>query len=470
METRMESRSSLQAAINGDTLRAAVSRLLDDGIFDNLKFHGNTSWKFCDLILLVLVWVWTDDQTLTGAFTKARDWSSRVLNRVAVTTYNGLLKALVTWTKKLMPLIREQLHSRMEAASGTHWRIGRWFALAVDGARISTPRTKENEKAFCAPNYGNSAMAKYRRKKNKKGKKACRVNSKKPQPVKPQIWLTLLLHLGLRMPWCWRSGPSYSSERDHFAEMLRDEKFPENALFCGDAGFTGYELWKSIHDAKHAFVFRVGSNVTLLRKLGYVEEKLGLVYCWPNRVAKRKQPPLVLRLFTLRVGRCPMWLVSNVLDEKQLSEQEVVQLYRGRWGVELQFRTLKQTFGRGKLRSESPERALVELDWSLLGLWMIQLFAVQEQVGIGAVPERCSAALAIRVVRSMVERWWDHLETSFEEELRCAHTDSYKRSASKKARYRPENKKDRPKAGKPRIIIAKRTHKMLLKKLYDNAA
>jgi hypothetical protein len=44
------------------------------------------------------------------------------------------------------------------------------------------------------------------------------------------------------MPWSWRSGASNSSERDHFRLMLAEQKFPENTMFCADAGFTGYEL------------------------------------------------------------------------------------------------------------------------------------------------------------------------------------------------------------------------------------
>jgi hypothetical protein len=49
--------------------------------------------------------------------------------------------------------------------------------------------------------------------------------------------------MGLRTPWSWQSGPSTSSERDHFRELLAGQEFPENTLFCGDAGFTGYDNW-----------------------------------------------------------------------------------------------------------------------------------------------------------------------------------------------------------------------------------
>ena len=61
------------------------------------------------------------------------------------------------------------------------------------------------------------------------------------------------------------------------------QKFPENTLFCGDAGFVGYDLWTSIIDAGHSFLIRVGGNVRLLTKLGYyARERNGIVYVGPT--------------------------------------------------------------------------------------------------------------------------------------------------------------------------------------------
>ena len=272
-------------------------------------------------------------------------------------TFQGLLKALVVWTAKLLPLIEEQLHRLMEEHGGKHWCVGRWLALAVDGSRISVPRTKENQKAFCAPNFGKRPTAKYRKKKRRAREIRRRRSKKKAQPVKPQIWLTLLWHMGLHMPWSWKSGPSNSSERDQFRTMLDARKFPEKTLFCADAGFTGYDFWKAIQDAGHSYLIRVGANVTLLRKLGYVREREGIVYFWPDHASRQGRPPLVLRLLELQVGKCKMSLVTNVLDPKELSNAEAVRLCRLRWGIELQFRTVKQTFSRQKLRSRTPDRA-----------------------------------------------------------------------------------------------------------------
>jgi hypothetical protein len=275
--------------------------------------------------------------------------------------------------------------------------------------------------------------------------------------------------MGLQMPWSWKTGPSYAAERDHLREMLSTRKFPENTLFCCDAGFTGYEFWKAIGDAGHVFLIRVGANVTLLRKLGYVRERRGIVYCWPDAAARNGQPPLVLRHLRVRVGRRVMHLVTNVLDEQALPDAEAVRLYELRWGIELQFRTVKQTFGRRKLRSRTPARAYVELDWSLIGLWLIQLFAVKEQVEIGEVPKNCSVAMAIQVVRETFHRWWERPEQAFAAKLQSATKENYTHHSSRKARYCP-NYKDKPAAGKPVIKTATEKQKARIKASFAMAA
>lgn len=210
--------------------------------------------------------------------------------------------------------------------------------------------------------------------------------------------------------------------------MLNIEKVRWKKLFCDDAGFVDYDFWKGIADRGRHFLMRVGSNVTLLRKL----------------------------------GRMPIYLVTNVLDPEALTGDAACQFYQLSWGIELQFRTLKQTFGRSKLRIRTPDHALRELDWSLLRLWMIQLFAVKEQIAIGEPPTHSSAELAIRAMFHS----WSQIPTrgtSLKTKMRHATTDHHERSKkSKQSRYRPDNK-DKPHAGNPVIITATKQHKSQLK-------
>ena len=62
-------------------------------------------------------------------------------------------------------------------------------------------------------------------------------------------------HVGLRLLWTWRLGPSNTSERTDVMQMIEEETFPENTLFCGDAGFVGDELWALILKCKFEFWF-----------------------------------------------------------------------------------------------------------------------------------------------------------------------------------------------------------------------
>jgi hypothetical protein len=343
------------------------------------------------------------------------------------------------------------------------------LALAIDGSRVSTPRTEANEKAFRASNYGKGKTAKYRKKKSKNKRKK---NRAKATTVQPQIWITLLWHMGLRLPWSWKLGPSDSSERAHFQAMLAKQKFPENTLFCADAGFVGYDFWKSIMDRDHSFLIRVGSNVRLLTKLGhFARERDGIVYVWPDATARKMQPPLTLRLIHLKGERGDVFLLTNVLNPRRLSDTLASRLYKLRWGIELQFRTLKQTFGRRTLRSRTPDRAFAELEWSLLGLWMIHLFAVKEQVSIGEPPGQTSAALAIQVVRTILFLWCEvpEREADFWTQLQQAVLDTYERQGSKKARYL-HNKKDKPSAGKPIVETANPKKMQLLERYRQHLA
>ena len=159
----------------------------------------------------------------------------------------------------------------------------------------------------------------------------------------------------------------------------------------------------------------------------------------------------MLRLLEFQGPRGKIYLVTNVLSECDLSLQQAGQLYRLRWGIELQFRTLKQTFRRSKLRSRTADNALVELDWSLVGLSLVQLFAVKEQILIDSPPEQSSVALALSAVQDAMRNW---SRATADPQLLgavcAARKDPYQRTRSKRARYRPKCKEP-PTATQPMI-------------------
>jgi hypothetical protein len=455
-------RSDNKCVTQSDLLRRSINWVLDDKIFADLQTHGNTKWKPKYLVALAVLTAWSDGERMTDAFLKAKKLSQTMFSQIAIQTFQGMMRALVTWTPQLLPLLWLRLHELMQRAGGEHYRIGKWLPLAVDGSRFTTPRTKSNEQAFAAKSFGKGKKAKSRCKwknKKKRSKKLC-------EPVKPQIWLTLIWHMGLKLPWCWKTGPSTSSERHHLMEMLQTHEFPKNTLFCCDAGFVGYELWKSILDAGHNFLIRVGGNVRLLRNLGHARAGKGIVCLWPAAAARRSQAPIVLRLIEVQSEHGTMYLVTSVLSQRELSTASLKHLYPLRWGVELQFRSVKQTFGRSKLRSRNSDHALAELDWSLVALTMVQLFAIREQIKLDEPPEQTSVSEALRAIRYAMDNWHEPARGNdkLTSRLQAATKDGYERSSRKTSRYHSKYK-NKPNATKPVIQQATRKQKQAYRAL-----
>ena len=130
-----------------------------------------------------------------------------------------------------------------------------------------------------------------------------------------------------------------------------------------------------------------------------------------------------------------VYLVTNVLKDKSLTRRQAGEIYRRRWGIEIQFRSLKQTFGRTKLRSRTLERAMVELEWSLIGLWMIQLLAHKEQAKARDPDRQTSIATVLRIVRQMMQRdaAVPKRTECFTKQLAQAVTDDYQRKRDRKS-------------------------------------
>jgi hypothetical protein len=61
-------------------------------------------------------------------------------------------------------------------------------------------------------------------------------------------------------------------------------------------------------------------------------------------------------------------VLTNVLSRKKLTIRQIIQFHRMRWGIEVEFRGLKQTLDKHKLRCRNSTRAYVELDWSIRAL------------------------------------------------------------------------------------------------------
>jgi Transposase DDE domain len=260
-------------------------------------------------------------------------------------------------------------------------------------------------------------------------------------------------------------GPSDSSEREHMRQMIAE--LPPRALLVADAGFPSYDLWLALTKAGCELVMRVGGNVRLLRKLGYARERGDLVYLWPDRAAAREQPPIVLRLVVIHNGRHPVYLVTTVLEHDRLSDQQVIEFYRLRWGIELFYRHVKQTYEMRKLRCHAAENAPVEAAWGLLGMWAMAFYAQCHLQARGIPPSKISMAQVLRAFRTPMRAYKSRPDP--EEDLHAllaiAVIDSYHR-ASKTSRDYPRKKQETA-AGPPRVFLATTTQRQKAREIRE---
>ncbi len=401
-------------------LRQAISRFLPHRGLATLPGNGTLRWAARLLAICAVLTAWSPEPTLGDRFGAAREVLVRMFptRRRPGGTYAGFIAALAKASGSLLAVIVPHLRGCVRRAAGASWEVSGWAAFGVDGSKLDVPMTRANEDAFGVASRERAG---------------------------PQQLLTVLFHVGSGLAWDWRRGVAKASERSHLLEML--DTLPVNALLLADAGFTGYDLLRAVVAGDRSFLIRVGSNVRLLTKLGYrVREFDGLVWVWPAGARKRGPEPLALRLVAVNGGRAgALYLLTDVLDPARLGDADAPRLYAMRWGVELLYRSLKQTMGRGRMLSGSPAHAAVELDWSVVGLWVLGL-ANAEASGD---PRRPSPAQTLRRVRAAMAGRGGDLWAA----LAGARRDDYRRRRPKAARHWPHKKRERP-PGAPKARTA----------------
>ena len=397
-----------------DELRAEFDALFPPHLFRGLPRHGNERWMPRQVLWVSLIMFWVAGKTLEEQFSQARrivkfmkpDWKVPV-------SYSGFVSAQIRWWPLVQTLLIPRL--RPDESMGSAGRVLGWLVLAVDGSRFECPRTTSNETGLgCAGRD-----------------KTC-----------PQVFHTLLWHVGTGLPWDFRLGPGTDSERRHLLEMLAE--LPEKTLLTADAGFVSYALCVLLTEAKHRFVMRIGANKTLIEGLEEDETRENIVSLWPNK--DQADPPLKLRRIGFRSqSGLPVVLITNILDEDVLSDLDAQELYRSRWGIEVYFRHLKQTMDFKTLLSRTPATALNEQTWHLLSFWTLQRLMVGHQIAKGQNPRRFSAARARREIRDILQLMQQgRTGPSLAKRSLASQIDTYQRKGQKTTRAWARKKNDQP--------------------------
>jgi hypothetical protein len=399
-------------------------------------------WTLGNLIYVSLLMALDSSRALKDRFESARAaWGQMFPGRKRPGgTYPGYVKARRRVSGKQLQAIQRHLRAHHQRIAQSYWRRSGWLAFSVDGTRVEAPRTKANE----------GALGRAGRKK-----------------TGPQLALTALYQMGTGLPWAWRIGPGIESEQAHLRQLVED--LPDGSLLVADAGFTGFDLLQFLVARGVHFLVRMGSNRTLLTGLEDVRVDVQgeVVWFWPTR----KQPtvsPRMLRLIRIEEPkRSPVYLVTDVMDSERLTDSQIGQFYRMRWGQEVFYRSFKRTLGHHTMRSGSPQEARRELDWALMAYLMMGLLSVEGLIQAGRDPLTWSPAGGLRIIRrSLRENGCFRRTGDLRVLLAQAVKDRYERTGSKTARNWPHKKNDPP-PGIPRIREADDEEKNAAKGIYE---
>jgi hypothetical protein len=144
-------------------------------------------------------------------------------------------------------------------------------------------------------------------------------------------------------------------------------------------------------------------------------------------------------------------LLTDILDTQRLPDKQAQRLYAMRWGVEAIYRSSKQTLQRRRLLSRTPQTCLAEAARGLVGIGLLGLMTVRQQMLHGLEPRNWSVANARDAVRyAMRNTGRPTKPASFLAALVSATNDDYVRQGSKRARNYPRQKREKP-PGPPNI-------------------
>jgi len=163
---------------------------------------------------------------------------------------------------------------------------------------------------------------------------------------------------------------------------------------------------------------------------------------WPQN--SQSHPPLKLRRVCFPSSGTNV-LDAEVLSDEVLSDEAAQVISQSRWGIEVDFRHLKQTMGFTTVHSRTPATALNEQHWKLISFWVLQRITVTHQLAAGQNPRRFSAAQARREIRDVLQLMQQGQRgKSLAQRCLTAQTDTDQRHGPKTTRVWPRKKHDKP--------------------------
>lgn len=225
----------------------------------------------------------------------------------------------------------------------------------------------------------------------------------------PVAQITFITVAGVQAVWDYRLDDYRTDERAQFHAMWH--KLPSGCICLLDRKFCSFYNLAKLRQRSIGVLSplhqRRDPNKLIRngRAIGNDEWAVPLDL-WPQTRKQYDDPSLPNRLWVrlIRVRycrgqkRCCLWLVSTLMDEVRYPCNELVDLYRKRWGIETRIGSLKTTLEMSVLRSKSPGNIRSEIAATIIAHNLVWTLIHQAAEKTDTSVSRISFSGAIKTV------------------------------------------------------------------------
>lgn len=333
-------------------------------------------------LALFIEQVLSADQSCQDAV--ARGMSARVgLGQARCSLNNGpYCKARARLPLGLVERLGREVGARLCAGQARTWRWRGREVKLIDGTTVSMPDTPENQARF-PQNHEQRAGLGF-----------------------PLARVVAILSLSCGAVLEWAIGPCEGKQTGETALLWQlAQKLRRGDVVVADRCYAGYFMI--------AWLMRLGVDVVIRQhqlrhtdfrrgvRLGTRDHLVSWVRpqrpAWMDEATYRSMPE-TLSMREVRVGG---WtLVSSLTDARQVSKQELLELYRSRWQVELDLRAIKAVMQMDILRCKSPPMVEKEIAAHLLAYNLVRSVMAKAAYLAGLLPRQLSFKGALQLLRA----------------------------------------------------------------------
>lgn len=164
----------------------------------------------------------------------------------------------------------------------------------------------------------------------------------------------------------------YDHDYNYGKEMM--DALPENGVGVMDRGFAGLEYIKQVSESQKYFVLRISNSWKL-----EFDDDTGLIRVGTGEKAGVYRVINFCALETKTEYR----LVTNLPQEGEMAvaDEEVMDIYRCRWGIELLWKFLKMHLKLDKLITKNVKGIAIQIYATLIAYLILQVIEIPQQWG-----------------------------------------------------------------------------------------